>query len=483
MNRTTAFLASAAALLLIAVVAKVPRAPLPAPTPPPVPTVAPTPTPPPVTPVVVTPSSTSGALSLTGKLSHPYLVAGTRDVFTTLEVSAVDVPGAARTPVNFAMVIDRSGSMGGAKIEHARRAAEKLVDLLGPNDRLAIIDYGTDVHVTPGRFVTEENRAILRRAVRAITDEGGTNIGEALLAGEKQLAVARSDFRVNRLLLVSDGQPTVGLTSAQGLANVVQRIRRSGLSVTALGVGTDFNEDLMQRLASLGGGAYGFIDNTEDTARLFEKDLQQAAKVVATNVEVRVKLPPGVALRQVFGREARTEGNVVHIPLSDFSAKQVERLVLHLSANAPAGAATVDVASADMTYRDVLAERDASDAVSLAAVVTPDATLAEAKRDATAVVLANRARAAQNYQKAATAMERGDFDSASQLIRGNDALFEEAEAVGGKDVMAADKAGNEAFFGLSTAAPAKPAEEQRRQMKALKVQSLRGAGFGESSVY
>ena len=109
MNRTTAFLGIAAALLLTAVVVGLPKhgpTVTPSPPVPPPPQVVPQqPQPPPV--VVGNP----GSLTMTGKLSHPYLVPGTSDVFATLEVSAVDVPNAKRAPVNLSLVIDRSGSM------------------------------------------------------------------------------------------------------------------------------------------------------------------------------------------------------------------------------------------------------------------------------------------------------------------------------------------------------------------------------------
>src|SRR5437660_1663366 len=82
-------------------------------------------------------------------------------------------------------------------------------------------------------------------------------------AGKAQLDLGRSDFRVNRLILLSDGQPTVGITSAAGLSRLAQRYHSDGTTVTSLGVGLDFNEDLMQRLAEVGGGSYAYIQNTQ----------------------------------------------------------------------------------------------------------------------------------------------------------------------------------------------------------------------------
>lgn len=479
MNRTTAFLGIAAALLLTAVVVGLPKhaptvtppPPAPAPTPP-----APQPAPPPVQ------VGHPGSLSMTGKLSHPYLVPGTSDVFATLEISAVDVPNAKRAPVNLSLVIDRSGSMSGEKIAQARRAALRLVDLLEETDRLAIIHYGSDVRLMPGAFATTENKERMRRYIGNIADEGGTNIGDGLMAGKAQLDVARSDFTVNRLLLLSDGQPTVGITSERGLVNIASRLRAAGTTVTALGVGADFNEDLMQRLADTGGGSYGFIRDAESTVALFEKDLQQAGTMVARGVTLKFEVPAGIDFREVFGRPVTRSGNTISVALPDFSARQTEKLVVHLAAHvAGAPEQAFDVADFRLDYSDLLTSQAADANVKLAAMVTPDRSLADQKRDKDAFVFATRARASQNVEKAAAAIQAGRFQQAQQLIEDNRVLFDSAAPVAGAD-LAGDYAANEQQLDVARKAPAAPAAVQSESVKAMKVDSLRGYGRG-ASVY
>lgn len=481
MNRTSAFLGAAAVLLLLAVVVGLPKlSPTEAPPPPtPVVNVPPPVEPPPPAPVPV-PVANPGSLSLSGRLSHPYLVPGTSDVFATLEVTAVDVPGAKRAPVNLALVIDRSGSMSGAKIENARRAAMRLVDLLNDDDRISVVHYGTDVNALGGLFATAENKVKLRRYIANITDEGGTNIGDGLAVGQRHIERAKSDFRVNRLLLLSDGQPTVGITSSQGLVNVVRRIRDAGISVTSLGVGADFNEDLMQRLADVGGGSYGFISNAAATATLFQKDLEQAGTMVARTANLSFTLPEGVRFVEVYGRPVSQSGNTVTITLPDFSARQVEKLVVHLTASPSIRSGSVDIAGFQLKYTDLLTEKAADARLSLAAMVTEDTTLALGKRDKTAVVVANKARAAVNYQKAAEAIDRGDFAKAKATLQANDAIFFEADQVAGEGSMADERATNANIYGLSTSAPAAAPEVRREAVKQMKSESLRSSGRGAS---
>lgn len=477
MNRTSAFLASAAVLILLAVVVGLPRVSSPPPPQPPVPVVTPQPPSPPPAPV---PASKPGSLTLTGRLSHPYLVPGTSDVFASLEVSAVDVPGAARTPVNLAVVIDRSGSMSGTKIDNARRAAMKLVDMLGDDDRVSIVHYGTDVSSLGGLFATPENKVKLRRYIANIADEGGTNIGDGLVVGQRHIEKAKTDFRVNRLLLLSDGQPTVGITTPSGLTGVVRRIRDAGISVTSLGVGADFNEDLMQRLADVGGGSYGFISDASAMAAVFQRDLEQAGKMVARAATLTFTLPEGVRFVEVYGRPVSQVGNTVTITLPDFSARQVEKLVVHLSASPAVRSGSVDVAKFELAYTDLLTEQAADSRLSLSAMLTEDTTLALRNRDKEAVVVATKARAAVNYKKAAEAIDRGDFSGAQQTLQQNAILFDDADALAGAGATAGERATNQGIYGLSTAAPSAAPEQRKAAVKQMKTESLRSSGRGAS---
>ncbi|MBK7862843.1 MAG: VWA domain-containing protein [Archangiaceae bacterium] len=483
MNRTTAFLVTACALGLVALVVKAPAPIAPAPPrPPPAPVVVTPPEPDPAPPPApdLPPAARPGSLTLNGKLSHPYVVPGSSDVFATLEVSAVDVPGARRAPVNMALVIDRSGSMSGQKLADAKRAAKELLRLLDERDSLAIVHYGSDVKGLPSRKVTDENREVMRRYIDRLYDDGGTNIGAGLTTGQQFVAQASCEGCVERVVLISDGQPTEGIQSTRGLSNIVQRLHERGVSVTALGIGYDFNEDLMSQLAMVGGGSYGYLRDSAALAAVIQRDLQQAGTLVARDVKLSVRLPQGVQLGEVLGRPFTRSGDAVTVSLPDFSARQVEKLVVRLSASAPAKeGATLDVADFSLDYQDVLATHAADSKLKLAAMVTMDRSLADARRDQQAVVVATRARASKNYQRAAEAMSEGRYEEAKKAVEENKALFFEAERVAGADAVAADRDQNAQAFGLIQAAPTS-APRRLDAVKSMKVQSQRAAGAGDS---
>ena len=480
MNKTALFLALAVGLLLTAVVVGLPKtaekpvAPVTVPT-----AVAPVPAQPPVPVVKVEPAQTPGSLSLTGKLSHPYIAVGANDVFVTLEVTGVHVPGAKRSPVNLALVIDRSGSMSGVKLRNANRAAHRLVELLEPTDQLAIVHYGNDANSLGSRLATDENKRVMNRYIDAIEEGGGTNIGEGLQVGRAALLRTKSDFRANRLLLLSDGQPTVGLTSNNALNNIVRTMKSEGISTTSLGVGADFNERLMQGFADLGGGSYGFAGTGDGQALLttFEKDLSQAGTLIARGVTLDFPSQNGVIFHEVYGRPVTQENGRTRITLPDFSAGQSERIVIHLTKNTAVPGVDI-IGHYELNYEDVLAEKRANTGMTLNAYVTNDRAVVTSKIDGNAYASGKKAQAQVNYEKAAEYASTGDTARAQVELKKNDVLFDDAMAVAGPAAVAPDREANNQAYGLMEA-PAKP-EERREQAKALKIQGLRSSGRGES---
>src|SRR4051812_42321353 len=383
MNRTTVFLGLAGALALLALVLGVPRAGF-------HPTFRP---PDPVgtaDPVVVA----DGSIKMEARLSHPYIGTGSSDVFATIDLTGVQVPGATRSPVNVALVIDRSGSMAGEKLAQAKQAARKLVEQLGDEDRISVIHFGSEVRTFAGTWATSSNKERLLSYIDGIYDEGGTNIGDGLDAGKVQLLKARGQFKVNRIILMSDGEPTEGVTNAADLEQLARDIRGQGVTLSAVGLGTDFNEDLMQGLAENGSGAYAYLRDGSQLATIFQKDLQQASTTIARDVMLKLDLPDGVQLGDVLGYRSIAEGHTVTIPMSDFSSGQVERVVVRLRVDARAPGKTVDVTGLKLQYDDLLKGGAGGAQAQLSALVTDHVQEIAAHQDKQATVYAARAQSA-----------------------------------------------------------------------------------------
>ena len=182
-----------------------------------------------------------------------------------------------REPVNVAFVLDRSGSMGGRKIELARRAIETAIGRLLPEDRFAVVAYDDHIDVvvesTPASREAKDG-AIGR--VRRIDARGSTNLGGGWLKGAEQVAMAQAaagGSGVHRVLLLTDGLANQGITDAAELARHAGELRAHGISMTTFGVGEDFDETLLQGMADAGGGHFYYIERPEQITDLIASEV------------------------------------------------------------------------------------------------------------------------------------------------------------------------------------------------------------------
>lgn len=375
----------------------------------------------------------NGALSLEGKLSGAYLMAGPSEAFAALTVRADKPREEKRVPVSLALVIDRSGSMRGQKLADAKQAARMLVQRLNDGDRLALVHYGTDVRVFASQPVSHESRQRMLAFVDAIEDEGATNLSGGLEAAALELRPYVHDFRVSRILLLSDGEPTEGITGEGELRRLAATYQHEGMAVSGLGVGEDINERVMRGLAEQGGGFYGYIQDSERLADIFRRELEQAAGTLARSVELRLELPEGVTDAEVLGVSARREGREWVVPLYDLAGGQEARVVVKLTLGLEAVDVPRSVLGARLRYWDVEAARPVEVALGLSAKVTEDEALVRANLDQEVRVYAVRALGARQMQAAAEEMKRGNREKALGLLDSARGLFgTSAEALSGE---------------------------------------------------
>ena len=200
-----------------------------------------------------------------------------------------------RPGLNLALVIDRSGSMAGSKLSHARKAARFLAGELTERDRLAIVTFDEEVNVlVPSQPVRDP--LLFISAINTIHSGGCTALFDGWLAGATQVANQLDPAGLNRVLLLSDGQANEGLTDAEAIAAKVEGLTQRGISTSAFGLGSGFDEDLMGAMAAAGDGTLAQIESPKQLADLYASELQGLASTVGRKVSIGIRAKHGAEL-------------------------------------------------------------------------------------------------------------------------------------------------------------------------------------------
>lgn len=237
-----------------------------------------------------------------------------------------------RLPLDLALVIDKSGSMSGGKLELAKLAARKCVDLLGHRDHVALVAYDTEVELlAPGALLDDSHRRQLHAAIDRLQPGSSTNLSGGWLTGCEEVGRAGRSDTVARTLLLSDGLANVGITSAEELAHHAGQLRRRGVATSTFGIGQGFDERLMEGMARSGGGNFYFIERPEQIADFLASELGEALEVVARDALLVVDADEGVEVESLDGRRVQRRGRRIEVGLDDLVGRQRLDLVLRVT--------------------------------------------------------------------------------------------------------------------------------------------------------
>jgi len=289
----------------------------------------------PITPAPHNPVIESGPVTLNGRLVQNKILQGSEGrVNLALTLQASDSYGSTASEsrnVDMVIVLDRSGSMQGRKIEDARRAVLRLLSNLSAEDRFALITYSDGVrHVSTLDNVTENHRVQLERLIHRITANGGTNLGAGLQAGINLLASAPENENARKLILISDGLANKGITDTDRLGSMAGVAVKKEFAVSTVGVGNNFNELLMTTIADRGAGNYYYLENPMAFAEVFQKELLFSKATLATNVSISFPLNRGISLVNAAGYPIEIQKNQAVFHPGDLHAGQTRKLFLTL---------------------------------------------------------------------------------------------------------------------------------------------------------
>jgi Mg-chelatase subunit ChlD len=339
----------------------------------------------------------------------------------------------AHRPVDLALVVDTSASMAPV-MGLVRRATLGALDRLGPgrgaaDDRLVLVSYSDDARVLFDGEVGPDARPAVGRAVAGFVPSRGTNIGDAVTLALARLgALAPRPGAARRLVLISDGAPTVGETDPRALVALAARARAAGVGLSTIGLGPDYAEGLLADLADQGGGAFHQVDHADALAACYADELEALRGVALRGATLVLRPGPGVTVDGVAGWQVRPARDGVAVDLGDLAADDSVRVVAHLRVT-PGADPTCRVASVGLAGDTDAGSLDlATGDLGVRVVGDPTAAAASASEPLRPALV--RAAAAEALGAARQAASRGD----AVLLA---AALERARALGGDDLLAA----------------------------------------------
>lgn len=337
--------------------------------------------------------------------------------FVLAEIQAPAAPiGRPRPPVNLSFVIDRSGSMGGAKIEIAKEAVRDAIGRLRDDDRFSVVVYDDriDVVVASTRATPAARREAVDR-IAGIEARGSTDLGEGWLRGCQQVAEYQAAEGVNRCLLLTDGLANVGIMDPEVLRQHAAELRLRGVSTSTFGVGEDFSESLLQAMADAGGGHFYYIANAAAIRDTMTSEVGETLEVVARDVALEVTAPEGVRVESLSGFATTERGGRSSVALGDLVSNQVVQLVLRI--NFPFGEAGREIGALfAMTDRGAVMGGASESPRRLAWEYADNATNDGQERDVAVDRVVAAVFAARARQEAVALNRLGDYRAARQAV-------------------------------------------------------------------
>jgi len=269
------------------------------------------------------------SLEMTASLFNSFILhQSAGETFMLVELLSKEKPKAGReSPLNLVLLLDRSHSMFGGPITEVLKAARVVIDQLTGRDSLTVIafDHETKIILSSKRVL---NKQEAKKRLGAIEVAGGsTDLYGALKAGFRELREFSGDNTIDKMVLLTDGRPTIGETDDQKFFKLSENIRDKGGSVSSVGVGLDYNEDLLASVARLSGGGFYHSARPREIKKIFKKEIAHFLNVSHRGMELHVTPRKWVKIKEIFGLPHRFEEGKHVIQLPDLE-KYTEQSVL-----------------------------------------------------------------------------------------------------------------------------------------------------------
>lgn len=280
-------------------------------------------------------TASNGVLRISGYLVQDKVLlgsAGTVGLNLTLQADQIEETDKAEPRnVDLVIVLDRSGSMKGRKINDARRAVLQLLTNLTDKDRLALVTYSDGAQIAADLLnITADNRKRLAAAVNSVRVGGGTNLGAGLQAGINILNGSNRSNNSAKVILISDGLANKGITDINTLGNMAAVAVEREFAVSTVGVGADYNEHLMTAIADQGTGTYYYLENPAAFAEVFQREFYDTQAAIVSSLKIQIPTQGGITLSDAAGYPLSYRKDYVEFYPGHLGSRQIRRLYLTL---------------------------------------------------------------------------------------------------------------------------------------------------------
>jgi Ca-activated chloride channel family protein len=252
-----------------------------------------------------------------------------------LEISVTppgEKAGKNRPPLNISLVLDRSGSMAGEKLHFVKQAAAHVIDLLDEKDRASVVIYDDQVEtIVPPGNLSDKFKKKANASIQTIESGNSTFLSGGWLRGCELVAEGSGSSSINRVLLLTDGQANVGMTSSDELASHSREIFRRGVSTSCFGAGLGYDEHLLEAMANSGGGNFHFLETVNAIPIVFEREFKELVDIALRDVRVSLQLPEGVKGSVLAGWPTETKKGNLTISVGSLNAGRTQRIYLRLA--------------------------------------------------------------------------------------------------------------------------------------------------------
>ena len=254
------------------------------------------------------------------------------------------------TPLNICLVIDRSGSMSGPRIAHARQSALALLSKLRPQDKISIVtfDHAVDVLL---QHEPAANKTKISQVIRSIETRGSTDLNRGLIKGYELIAQNYQENANNKVLMLTDMLTNTGQVDIESIVkNAHNYSNRHQIGITMVAIGVQVNDALGRQISKSGKHSFHYVNDSEDIQKIFVDEVESIFSKIAKDVKLEIEFDRNLKLSEFYGYAPRIRSQKISLHLNNMNAGLTQVVLAKFKARIPKQMGRVDVR---LTYFDV----------------------------------------------------------------------------------------------------------------------------------